>query len=248
MNKFEGFNKAQQKIRELDLNSIDLFSSEMLEQYKLRNSFGLNPSKEIHRIFQKDHYDRDRDDNYLTLPITAKYWNDSLENPLANVKGIDPVKDKEIDYGSLVKKFYALCWTDRANPTSNDWKEFSHGKQAVRISTTVGKLLDRIMSKSDQNYMHRTWLTNVEYKKPYSIQAMKSEKETIERIESSGSLLAASAAVVQKKWSDEDEVRLLFDASIKPDLPGVIYEINNNNELIRIPFNWTDFVDKEIKN
>jgi hypothetical protein len=247
MNKFEEFEKVQSKIRTLDFQGKDLYCSEMLEQYKLRNSFGLDPSKRIHRIFQKDYYEKDCSENYLTLPVaSSNVWKDSLENPLEDVTGIDPVTGVQIDYGSLVRSFYALCWTDRSSPNTTDWTSFSHGKKAVRISTTVGKLLGRLMSNSDRLYMHRTWLTNVEYKNPSLIQAMKNPAVVLNHMESTGSMLAASAAVVRTQFSGEDKVRLLFDASIKPELPGVVYL--NNHELLRVPFNWDGFVDDQIEN
>lgn len=246
MNKFEEFEKAQSKIRELDFQGKDLCSSEMFEQYKLRNSFGLDPSKKIYRIFQKDYYEKDFSEGFLTLPVaSSNVWKDPLENPLENVTGIDTVTGVQIDYGSLVRSFYALCWTDRSNPSDTDWESFSHGNKAVRISTTVGKLLDRLMSKSDRLYMHRIWLTNVEYKNPSLIQAMKSPAVVLNHMESSGSMLAASAAVVRTKFSGEDEVRLLFDASIKPELPGSVYL--NYHRFLRVPFDWSGFVDDQIE-
>lgn len=247
MNKFEEFEKAQSKIRALDFQGKDQFNCEVLEQYKLRNSFGLDPSKEIHRIFQKDYYEKDVSDGFLTLPIASStVWNDPLENPLGDVIGIDTVTGGQIDYGSLVRSFYALCWTERSNPNATDWASFSHGKKAVRISTTVGKLLDRLMFNNDRLYMHRTWLTSVEYTNPSLIKAMKNPAVVLNHMESTGSMLAASAAVVRTQFSGEDEVRLLFDASIKPELPGIV--LLNNNQLLRIPFNWSGFVDGQIEN
>lgn len=247
MNKFEEFEKAQSRIRELDFQGKDQFNSGVLEQYKLRNSFGLDPSKIIHRIFQKDYYERDVSEGYLTLPIASStVWNNPLENPLEDVTGIDTVTGEKIDYGSLVRSFYALCWTERSNPNTADWASFSHGKKAVRISTTVGKLLDRLMLNNDRLYMHRTWITSVEYTNPSLIQAMKNPAVVLNHMESTGSMLAASAAVVHTQFSGEDEVRLLFDASINPKLPGIVYL--NNDQLLRIPFDWNGFVDGQIEN
>ncbi len=247
MNKIEKFESEQEKIRKLDFAGKCSDSIEMFKQYQRRNSFGLDPSKKIHRIFQKEFYESDIADGYLTLPLaSATVWEDPLENPLADVQGIDSVTGGNIHFGSLVSSFYALCWTDRATHQKSDWDSFSHGKKAVRISTTVGKLMDRIMKPSDQCYMHRSWLVNVEYNDPSFIQAMKTPNEVCNRMESSGSLLAASAAVVRTQFSNEDEVRLLFDSSINPPLPDLIYL--TNRQLLRIPFDWIDFVDNEVFN
>lgn len=247
MNKFAEIEKAQSKIRVLDFQGKDLTSPEALEQYKLRNSFGLDPATKIHRIFQKDYYDKDVSEGYLTLPVASStIWNDPLENPLEDVTGIDVVTGGQIDYGSLVRSFYALCWTNHSNHNPTDWDSFSHGKKAIRITTTVGKLLDRLMTNSDLLYMHRTWITDVEYKNPVLIQAMKNPAVVINHMESTGCMLAASAAVVRTEFSGEDEVRLLFDASINPELPGVLSF--DNNQFLRIPFDWNGFVDEAVEN
>ena len=94
--------------------------------------------------------------------------------------------------------------------------------------------------------MHRFWVVDVEYRDPALILAMKNPNEVYDRMESTGSLLAVSAALVRTQFSHEDEVRLLFDASIQPPLPGVIYL--KNNSLVRIPFDWNGFVDNETFN
>lgn len=75
---------------------------------------------------------------------------------------------------------------------------------------------------------------------------MKNPTVVLNHMESTGSMLAASAAVVRTQFSGEDEVRLLFDASVKPELPRVVYM--SNHELLRVPFNWDGFVDDQIEN
>jgi hypothetical protein len=94
--------------------------------------------------------------------------------------------------------------------------------------------------------MHRTWLIDVEYKNPALIQAMKNPAGVVNHMESSGSILAASAVVVRTAFSCENEVRLLFDGSIKPELTGVSYL--NNKQCLRIPLDWNDFVGGTVEN
>ena len=243
MNILEKFSIEQDKINKLDYRGFDNNSAEMLKQYQLRNSFGLDQNTKIHRIFQKDFYTRDIAEGYITLPqAAASVWLDNLENPLADVVGFDSLSGGDIDIGFLVRSFYALCWTDRALVRPQDWNAFSHGKKAVRISTTVGKLVDRMMTQNDGSYMHRSWVVNVEYKDPTEIMAMKTPVNAFNHMESSGAMLAASAAVVQTKYSHENEVRLLMDDSFSPSIPGIIYE--SKKKLVRIPFDWSGFVDK----
>ena len=245
MDKIAQFKAEHDEIVKLD-HTREAISMQMYGQYQRRNSFGVDRNKEIHRIFQKEFYDRDIKDQTLTLPLAEAgiTWNDPLENPLANVKTIDIVTRKEILLGSLVQQFYALCWTERPTATKKDWKSFSHRKPAVRISTTIGKLLDRLMHPDDPYYMLRYWVIRVDYKDPTLIQAMQNPDEVYQRMETTGAMLALSAAVIRTQYSDQKEIRLLFDASINPQQQNVTYQ--EAPKLVRIPFDWNGFVDKEI--
>ena len=245
MDKIAQFKAEHDEIVKLD-HTREAISMQMYGQYQRRNSFGVDRNKEIHRIFQKEFYDRDIKDQTLTLPLAEAgiTWNDPLENPLANVKTIDIVTRKEILLGSLVQQFYALCWTERPTATKKDWKSFSHRKPAVRISTTIGKLLDRLVHPDDPYYMLRYWVIRVDYKDPTLIQAMQNPGEVYQRMETTGAMLALSAAVIRTQYSDQKEIRLLFDASINPQQQNVTYQ--EAPKLVRIPFDWNGFVDKEI--
>ena len=61
-------------------------------------------------------------------------------------------------------------------------------------------------------------------------------------MESTGSLLALSAAIVRSAYSSEDEVRLLFDNGVLPARTNVDASSGN---LLRIPFDWKGFVESE---
>ena len=216
----------------------------MSRQYQRRNAFGLGRDKPIHRIFQTDFLNEDISGGYLTLPgASASIWNDPLENPLAEVQDVDVVTGSDIRLGSLVSSFHALCWTDRSAPRPSDWSNFSRGKEAVRVTTTVGKLMDRMMSASDPRYMQRAWLIGVDYKDPALIQSMQNPREVYERMDSQGALLTLSAAVVRSQFSTADEVRFLFDASVQPSLAQMVMSADHN--LVRIPFKWEGFIDDQ---
>ena len=210
-------------MRSLDFRGKPAKDDETYRQYQRRNSFGLDLERKIHRIFQKDFYEKDVSDGFSTLPrATASAWKDPLENPLENITVVDHVTRSPIHLGSLVNSFYALCWTKRTNPTHSDWENFSHQKEAIRVTTSVGKLMDRVMRLDDSGYMHRSWLIDVEYKDPYFIRMMQNPTGVYGRVESTGALLALSAAVVRQDFCDEEEVRLLFDNSIIPAWSEVI--------------------------
>ena len=245
MSQIEAFERHQDAVRKLDSQGYSCNSESMLREYHRRNSFGLPPDKVIHRIFQEDFFQKDVSDGYLTLPkASASVWRDLLENPLSAVKDLDVVTGSNIHLGALVSSFYALCWTGRPDPLATDWSNFSYGKKSVRISTTVGKLMDRMMHINDPCYMHRAWLIDVSYKDPALIQAMQNPQGVYQRMDSQGARLALSAAVVRAQYSTEEEVRFLFDASIQPLPDGLI--VSSASSLIRIPFDWNGFIDNKV--
>ena len=98
---------------------------------------------------------------------------------------------------------------------------------------------------SDPAYMHRSWVVDVDYTEPHLIQQMKTPDEVYRRMESTGSMLALSAAVVRTAFSDEDEVRFIFDNGINPAWNAV--NTKSSPDLIRLPFGWSGFVDEAIR-
>ena len=231
----------------LDFQGRSPESGEMLHAYTRRNMFGIEPEKRIHRIFQRDFLQSDMMHNRITLPVaSAGSWLDPLENPLANVSGLDEVSGACIDYGALVRSFHALCWTQRERARPSDWTSFSHGNPAIRITTTAGKLMQRLVSRDDSGYMHRTWLVNIEYVESDRIEAMQNLAEVVRRMESTGTLLVLTAAMVRTTFQDESEVRLLYDTSLSPLPPGVTLDLSSGLvqiPLVRIPFDWADFIE-----
>lgn len=245
MGKLLEFEQALDGLPELDFQGYAIDSPEMYRQYQRRNNFGLGRDRRIHRIFQKKYLEDDIANQRLTLPrANATIWKDPLENPLADVEDIDVVTGQPINLGSLLRNFFALCWTRREFPKSEDWASFSHGSEVVRISTTVGKIMDRVMSITDSQFMFRGWIIGVEYKEPHLIQAMQNPSEVYARMDSQGSLLAIAAATVRSQFSCEDEVRLLYDPSFNngPTTSRVI----GNGDLLQIPCDWTDFIDEQV--
>lgn len=238
----ERFEAAEQHIRELDSAGIALDSEVMACEFRRRNSLGIDPGTTISRIWRREFLEADMADNRLSLPKADRVvWNDPLENPLAGVRGKDDESGLSIDYGAIVRRFYGQCWSRRSLPSRADWDRFSPGNEAVWVSTTVAKLLDRLMLPTDNAYMHRTWLVEVEYKRPEQIRAMMNPDGVLNRLDPSGVLLALSAATVRSSNMSEDELRLVYNASLVPLPPGV-REIAHAG-VIHIPFDWTDFID-----
>lgn len=243
MSNLDNFQCLNQVVNGLDYRGYSRESGEMIEAYMRRNMLGIQPEMKIHRIFQSAFLEDDIRHNRITLPAaSAGFWKDPLENPLVNVAGVDEVTGSDIDYGSLVRSFHALCWTQRERASSSDWSSFSHGKPATRITTSAGKLMGRLVNRGDSSYMHRTWLVEVEYAKENRIKALQNPSEALNRMESTGALLALSAATVRSSFKDESEVRLLYDTSLIPRPSGVT--LDESKGLVHIPFDWDDFIEK----
>lgn len=245
MDRIAEFEEAQKEICKLDFRGEPIRGEAIFSQFKRRNSFGLDRDKKLHRIFQSKFLEDDIAGRFLTLPrARAALWKDHLENPLSSVFDVDIATGYKIHLGSLVSSFHALCWTHRQDATPADWHYFSHGTKSVRISTTVGKLMDRVMRLDDPAFASRAWLVEVEYNDPSLIEQLRHPAEVYRRMRcQQGALLALSAAVVRTEHSHEDEVRLLFDPAVIPAFATIP---TGSPDLIRIPFNWDGFiVDQE---
>lgn len=237
------FEAAQDEIRRLDSSNLGWGDAAMYQQYQRRNSFGLDPSTKIYRIFQERYYQDDVQNRCLTLPrADANVWSSTLENPLSAVTQIDDVTGQPIDLGSVVRHFHALCWTSRSQVTREDWENFSHGKPTVRVETTIGKLLDRVMNHSDSAYMHRSWMIDADYQSHGVIRSMQTEDELLARLDSTGARLAMTVATVETGYSDEEEIRFLFDHGISP---VIAHSVAPN--LIHLPFDWDGFADSVVR-
>jgi hypothetical protein len=242
------FESAQNEVRRLDFAGKGWADIDAYRQYQRRNAFGLDRDLKLHRIMPQVFYDSDVASGCLTLPIASPdTWGVSLENPLASVTEPDSVTEGTIHLGSTVSRFHALCWTRKAEPTEEDWKSFSHGKPAVRITTTIGKLLDRVMERSDSAYMHRHWLVDVDYKDTRLVQQMRTPSEVYRRMQSDGALLALSVAIVETRFCDEGEMRYLFDNGVLPKWSVATYDDTGQVPLVRVPFDWNGFVEREVQ-
>lgn len=242
MSNLDHFRRLNQAVNGLDSRGYSLESDEVVEAFMRRNMFGIHPEMKIYRIFQIDFLQADIQHNRITLPAaSAGFWKDPLENPFANVAGVDKVTGSGIDYGSLVRPFHALCWTQRERASSSDWSSFSHGKPAARITTSAGKPMRQLFNRDDPSYMHRTWLVEVKYAKEDRIKALQNPTEALNHMESTGALLALSAATVRSSFRDESEVRLLYDPSLLPRPSGVTTD--ESKGLVHIPFDWNNFIE-----
>lgn len=100
MDRIDCVTRSNNEIIKLDNLGYRLDSEEMRTQYKKRNSFGLDLSQKIYRIFQKDFFDKDVKEGYLTLPkASSTVWKDPLGNPLSDTQIIDPATGKNINLG-----------------------------------------------------------------------------------------------------------------------------------------------------
>ena len=95
---------------------------------------------------------------------------------------------------------------------------------------------DRVMNRHDPSYMHRSWVIDADYQTGGTIRSMQTPDEVMRRLESTGSLLALSAATIQTSYSDEHEVRFLFDDGIPPKCSTQV-----GVDLIRLHFDWNGF-------
>jgi hypothetical protein len=62
-------------------------------------------------------------------------------------------------------------------------------------------------------------------------------------MKSNGALLPLGSVVVRTSFFGDDEVRYLYNHGVIPRLSNIV---ERNANLIKIPFDWTDFVENEL--
>lgn len=104
--------------------------------------------------------------------------------------------------------------------------------------------MQRLVSSDDSGYMQGTWLNNIKYVGSDRIHAIKNLNEVLSRVESTGTLLILTGAMVRTTFQDESEVRLIFDRALIPLPSGVTFDMTSRPvPLVRIPFDWVDFIE-----
>ncbi len=139
--------------------------------------------------------------------------------------------------------YWALSWTSDPQDTNEKWESFSHNKRAVRVKTTVGKLMDKIMHLPDRYYMLNYHIGKVEYHDPQEIKEWIKKSHYTEFLDSLGQSTALALMAIRNVFSSEEEIRLVYSHKLQEDNQWVEHNIKIENDLCRHLFIWDGVID-----
>lgn len=157
----------------------------------------------IYKILKREYFFElfEEKKNALVLP---KKWQDPFENVILTAE----VRNASGEPGSFSfhEDVYGQCWTLH---TASDamWRIYSEKKDAVRIRTTVGKLIDSLRAAHGQWADVTCFIGKVDY---LGEARLKKFARTIFKDEITEPAIARSLLVKRNAYRHEREVRLIY--------------------------------------
>lgn len=173
----------------------------------------------VYRIFQRDRFFQLFEDkqNALVLP---SMWDDPFENVILRAE----VRAKTGEKGrfGFHEDVYGQCWTlERASDAM--WQIYSRDQDAIRVRTTVGKLIQSLRVANGSGADTSCFVGRVKYLKD-------SELRDFGRSVFGAGLCAEAVArsliVKRKAYRHESEVRLIYFEPSQAKHHGGVYKYN----------------------
>lgn len=196
----------------------------------------------IYRIFQLAYLAEDIRKKRLTH-MRPEVWNDPYENPLASVTFIDSETREPFSLRGITDKLFAQSWTYSPHESYDFWDEFGHLRTAVRVQTTVFKLLKGVMSLQNRFCMLNHFLGLVNYRTEAEIRAYLQSLTLADVLDSLGQGVALSLMTLRRSLSPEREARLVYWHQPQDDNPWVAAHVRIENDRCRVPFDWNEVID-----
>lgn len=163
----------------------------------------LSPTTRIYRIFSRRYFFElfRKNENALVLP---QKWDDPFENVFLN----SPAEIPGGDHVSFAFRndVYGQCWTLSA-ASDAIWQIYSHNKNAIRLRTTVGKLIESLRAQNLGWADQCCFIGRVNY---LSDKKLREFGETVFKAGISSSMIARSLLVKRRAYKHENEVRLIY--------------------------------------
>lgn len=221
---------------------------ELKPLYMMRSAFDVSLDTSIYRIFQLKYFIEDLTNNQLTLvKPSLENWGDDLENPLLNLKF--RIDGDLTTFRGIMEKYWGLCWSEDDIDSLSKWKFFSHKNRAVRIKTTVSKLLESIMNTQNIFFTIDYLIGKISYYYRLEIDDWLSESKYTDFIDSLGFSAALSLMVLDReRFSTEEEIRLLYSYGTNNDdgwADKNVKIINvDGNDVCKHPLSWKNIIEE----
>ena len=154
--------------------------------------------------------------------VSPSNWDDPLENYIL----LSPVETSSGVVGEFKLKndLYGQCWT-LDDSSASMWTRYAPKGDAVRIRTTVGKLIDSLFAANEDAASRRCFIGSVTY---FTKPKLDQFAQTLFSDGSDPIVYAKAFLVKLKDYREESEVRLIYiDEDQKKYQNGVfIYSLN----------------------
>jgi len=197
----------------------------------------------VWRIFSAQYFFEDLKNDCMTMVMPCyDTQNDVLENPLRDsISDIEGQKYKL--FLNMMSHYYTQSWSLRPDIS---WNHFGTVGDKVRVKCKAYNLFDNLMNISDRFYMLNYHMAKIKYDHASSIQQKYNDKDYESFLESSGLALVESLMILQNKWVQEEEVRLLYDYQPQHNntFPFTHKIHGNINQFCSHVFDWQDVIEE----
>ena len=163
----------------------------------------INRNSLIYRIFTREHFFNLFEEKTNTLVLPEK-WQDPFENFLSKSK-VRRISGEFVRF-RFRQKIYAQCWSTH-NASDAMWRIYSPHNTAVRVRSTVGKLLDSLCTAQGKTEETSCYVGRVEYLTEENLREF--ARSTF--LHGLGpDALARSLLIKRKAFRHEREVRLIY--------------------------------------
>ena len=164
---------------------------------------GIGRNAQIYRVFPRDYFFAlfESRRNALVLP---QKWEDPFENVI--LKSAVVTAAGRAESFTFHENVYGQCWT-RETASDAIWQIYSRKKDAIRVRTTVGRLIDSLCAAHGDGARDACFIGNVEYLRDGELNAL---GRTIFKRGITPAAIAHSVLLKRRAYKHENEVRLVY--------------------------------------
>lgn len=163
----------------------------------------IKESTRLYRVFPRHHFLSLFKENRNAL-VRPAIWEDPFENVVLKAETV--TGNGERGRFGFHDDVYGQCWTLE---TASDaiWQIYSRGKDAIRVRTTVGKLLRSLAANHGEWAPATCFIGRVDY---LSDSGLREFSRTVFKSGIGGEAIARSLLAKRKAYRHENEVRLIY--------------------------------------
>ncbi|ACC69440.1 hypothetical protein PPMP20_09060 [Paraburkholderia phymatum] len=225
-------------------NFLGKTDQDLKDLYIERNAFDVPINSEVYRIFQAPFLLDDIASSKITLlNIRSSVFNDPLENPLFGLE-FSTEEGDSLFLDPLVENYFGQSWTEESLDEYWRWEAFSHGTNfGVRVKASLRNVMHRLVQTQNKYFMLRYFVGKVTYHDPSYLADLTKSHTYNEFLDSLGHGITRSLTAIRKEFSDEKEIRILYDYEKEDDYAKSNVTVNKGL-FCKHPFDWSGVIEE----